>query len=68
MMNLWGRDFAKYRPFYAQYLCRDWNARHSADTQLEELRIYFLMEVTLPNYEYFTPGEGLNVNASLYRA
>jgi len=55
MMNLWGRDFAKYRPFYAQYLCRDWNARHSADTQLEELRIYFLMEVTLPNYEYFTP-------------
>ena len=55
MMNLWRNDYRQYRPYYAQYLCRDWNAHHSPELQLDELQIYFVVEMTLPNYEYSTP-------------
>jgi predicted DCC family thiol-disulfide oxidoreductase YuxK len=55
MMNLWRKGYGQYRPYYALYLCRDWNSRHQPKLQLEELEIYFLMELTLPNYEYSTP-------------
>ena len=55
MMNLWRQNYRQYRPYYAQYLCRDWNAHHSPDMQLVELQIYFELELTLPNYEYSTP-------------
>jgi predicted DCC family thiol-disulfide oxidoreductase YuxK len=44
-----------YRPYYLQYLCRDWNRSHSGGSELEELEIYFMLEPTLPNYEYATP-------------
>jgi predicted DCC family thiol-disulfide oxidoreductase YuxK len=55
MMNLWSNDYRQYRPYYAQYLCWDWNSRHASELRLEELQIYFLLELTLPNYEYSTP-------------
>jgi predicted DCC family thiol-disulfide oxidoreductase YuxK len=55
LMNLWSNDYRQYRPYYAQYLCWDWNSRHASELQLEELQIYFLLELTLPNYEYSTP-------------
>ncbi|HEY2918273.1 MAG TPA: HTTM domain-containing protein [Candidatus Binatia bacterium] len=40
---------------YAQYLCRSWNRSHDNGPRLEELEIFYLLEWTLPNYEYFTP-------------
>ncbi len=55
MMNLWLKSHERQRPYYAQYLCRDWNSRHNGEQRLEELAIYYMLEVTLPNYEYFTP-------------
>lgn len=59
MMNLLRTDYQKYRLYYAQYLCRDWNARHTSDLKLEELQMFFLLEFTLPNNEYSTPEKTL---------
>lgn len=51
MMNLWSRDFSKFREFYGKYLCRDWNANHSGDDQLDHFTIYFMREDTRPDGE-----------------
>jgi len=39
-------------PYYSAYLCRDWNRRHVTGEQLVELEIVFMLEVTLPNFDY----------------
>lgn len=49
--NLHQKDFARYRVPYARYLARQWNARHEPDLQLKSVKIYFMLEVTQPNYE-----------------
>lgn len=49
MMNLWYPVYKQHRLYYAQYLCRDWNARHYPSERLEELEIIFVQETTLPN-------------------
>ena len=36
---------------WAGYLCRDWNARHDGQEQLETLEIFFMQEMTLPDYQ-----------------
>lgn len=36
---------------YAGYLCRDWNARHAGQEQLETFQIFFMQETTLPDYQ-----------------
>ena len=36
---------------YAQYLCRDWNTRHSDENRLNRFEIYFMLEPSKP------PGE-----------
>lgn len=50
-MNLYREDYKGIRRFYAQYLCWDWNRRHETDHQLDGLDIYFMQELTRPNYE-----------------
>lgn len=40
---------------YADYLCRDWNRRHSLDDSVEDLEIVFMVEWTRPNFAYFEP-------------
>jgi hypothetical protein len=55
MMNLWRKDLAAFRPEYARYLCRNWNAQHRDGLKLEALEIYFLVETTLPDFEYSVP-------------
>lgn len=45
----------KLYPYYAQYLCRDWNEGHRSDLQLESFEIFFMDERTVP------PGEKQNV-------
>jgi predicted DCC family thiol-disulfide oxidoreductase YuxK len=49
------RKHRSFLPYYAQYLCRDWNRRHSAGEALIELEIFYVLEWTLPNYEYSIP-------------
>ncbi|MEA5509127.1 DCC1-like thiol-disulfide oxidoreductase family protein [Crocosphaera sp. UHCC 0190] len=41
----------KLYPHFADYLCREWNKKHSTDQQLESFEIYFMDERTVP------PGE-----------
>ncbi len=35
-------------PYYAQYLCRNWNQHHPAAQRLEQFDIYFMDERTVP--------------------
>jgi predicted DCC family thiol-disulfide oxidoreductase YuxK len=51
MMNLWFKDYAEYRLYYGQYLCRNWNSQHQGSKQLENFEIDFMLEKTLPNYQ-----------------
>lgn len=41
---------AKYRPYYAQYLCRAWNDAKAPSQQLAELTIYFNGEIVPSDY------------------
>ncbi len=41
----------KLYPYYAEYLCRDWNSKHEGAEKLESLDIFFMDERTVP------PGE-----------
>jgi hypothetical protein len=50
----------KLYPYYGQYLCREWNARHGEDQQLESLEIFFMSERTVP------PGQTQNVEKTLH--
>ncbi len=50
MMNLWQVSFKEHRLHYARYLCRSWNARHANASQLDEFHIYYMKELTLPDY------------------
>lgn len=47
-------------PPYADYLCREWNANHSPDQQLQRLEIFFMDERTVP------PGETQTVERTLH--
>ena len=48
MMNLWIVTYQHHRLYYGQYLCRDWNSKHSGDKQLDQFEIYFMLERTPP--------------------
>jgi hypothetical protein len=54
MMNLWAEEYAPYRLYYLQYLCRDWNAEHIGGQRLTSLKMYFMLKITQPNYEPVT--------------
>ena len=42
---------AELRKRYVVYLMREWNSTHSADEQIVELKWYYMLERTLPDYE-----------------
>ncbi|MGH2416080.1 MAG: hypothetical protein ACRDEA_20795, partial [Microcystaceae cyanobacterium] len=46
----------KLYPYYGAYICRDWNAKHQGDRQLNGLEIDFMDERTVP------PGETQTVS------
>jgi hypothetical protein len=51
MLNLWLPMYRQeVRPF-AQLLRRDWDANHDKSQQVVEVRVYFMLETTLPNNE-----------------
>lgn len=51
MMNLWQVSFKEHRLYYARFLCRSWNASHPGMEQLDEFHIYYMKELTLPDYK-----------------
>jgi hypothetical protein len=55
LLNLWYAGNAAHRPYYADYLLRDWNDRHAGKERMESLEIYFMLEVTLPDYQVPRP-------------
>ncbi len=59
MMNLWNRDFSKFREFYGKYLCRSWNDAHKGGEKLDRFTIYYMREDTLPTSE--APPEKVNL-------
>ena len=46
MMNLWKRDFVKYRLYYGKYLCREWNHGHPPGQKLKNFVIIYMREDT----------------------
>ena len=50
-INLWLASNSQYRPYYARWLCRQWNTSHSGNKQLARLEIVFVLEKALPNYQ-----------------
>jgi hypothetical protein len=55
MMNLLSPNSGEQRLRYGQYLCRNWNAHHQGDEQLQEFQLVFVREYTLPNYTTAPP-------------
>ncbi len=49
MMNLWIKTNAPHRLYYGKYLCRNWNAHHQGDLELQKFQIYYVREKTLPD-------------------
>ncbi|MGK7885679.1 MAG: HTTM domain-containing protein [Crocosphaera sp.] len=38
-------------PYYGRYLCQSWNGQHDHSNKLKEFDIYFMLEMTLPDYQ-----------------
>lgn len=51
MSNLLHEEFSHLRPYYCEYFCRQWNARHRGQEEVETAELYFFLERTLPDYE-----------------
>ena len=50
-MNLWLRDYAQHRKYYSIYLCKEWNNKHNNKEGLKEIKMFYMLELTLPDYE-----------------
>ena len=48
LRNLWEREHANHRLYFAQHLCRAWNMTHTNQSLLESFQIYYVKEETLP--------------------
>lgn len=55
MMNLWAKKYSNYRLYFAQYLCRQWNEKHSGDDSLMSLQLIFNLEALLPEGQRSPP-------------
>jgi len=53
LMNLWLKQFEDHRLHYGRFLCREWNASHYGDEQVDKFDIYYMLEETPP------PGESM---------
>jgi hypothetical protein len=51
METVYESYYRNQREDYAKYLCRSWNAHHSAKEAVKEFSIYYLLERTTPNYQ-----------------
>src|SRR5215210_6313213 len=53
--NIYSQNFADERLYFGQYICRQWNARHTGAETLETFRIIYMLELTLPDYKQSDP-------------
>ncbi len=53
--NIYNQDHADQRLYFAQYICRQWNAHHTGADTLETFRIIYMLELTLPDYRQSKP-------------
>lgn len=53
--NIFQDQYANQRLYLGQYICREWNARHTGDEQLETLSITYMRQPTQPDYTHVTP-------------
>ena len=53
--RIWDRDYSDQRLYFGQYICREWNARHTGSEQLVDFQITYMLEETLPDYQRSTP-------------
>ena len=53
--NIYQAQHAEQRLYFGQYICREWNARHSGSEQLMTFQITYMLEKTLPDYRQSTP-------------
>ena len=53
--RIWDRDYSDQRLYFGQYICREWNARHTGSEQLMDFQITYMLEQTLPDYQRSTP-------------
>jgi hypothetical protein len=53
--NLYSQQYADQRLYFGQYICRQWNARHTGAEQLETFKITYMLEMTQPNYKHSMP-------------
>jgi hypothetical protein len=49
------RDDSAQRRYFAQYVCREWNASHDGGSELVSLQIVYVKERTLPNQKRGAP-------------
>lgn len=54
---IWSDAYADQRLHFGRYICREWNARHAGDQQLETFQITYMLEETLPDYQRSIPQE-----------
>ncbi len=48
MMNMWTKNFKKYRLYFGKYTCRKWNRVDKNPDKLETFQLYYMQERTLP--------------------
>jgi hypothetical protein len=53
--NIYNQDHADQRLYFGQYICRQWNSRHLGAESLDNFRIIYMREATLPDYQRSQP-------------
>ncbi len=53
IMNLWSPEFKKHRPYYLDYLCKEWNKTHKEKVTVA--RFFWVRQTTLPNFQKALP-------------
>ena len=53
--SIYSQNFADQRLYFGQYICRQWNGRHGGADRLENFRIIYMRELTLPDYQQSQP-------------
>jgi hypothetical protein len=53
--RIWDKDYSEQRLYFGQYICREWNARHTGSEQLMDFQITYMLEQTLPDYQRSAP-------------
>ena len=53
--SIYNQNYADQRGYFGQYICRQWNSRHGGADRLENFRIIYMREMTLPDYQQSQP-------------